>query len=103
MVETSKPFDAWLLLRECELYLSGWRKSIEVPMKIAKHFENNDHISEGLYPRITAHKGHKIAKKRMKTGFGGMISLRIKEGEETALEIVKNCTVFMRSNIIGWC
>ncbi len=37
----------------------------------------------------------------MKTGFGGMISLRIKEGEETALEIVKNCTVFMRATSLG--
>ena len=95
------PFDAWLLLRGMRTLFIRMEKINRSAMKIAKHFENNDHISEVLYPGLTNHKGHKIAKKQMKTGFGGMLSLRIKGGEETALEIVKNCTVFMRATSLG--
>ena len=51
------PFDAWLLLRGMRTLFIRMEKINRSAMKIAKHFENNDHISEVLYPGLTAHKG----------------------------------------------
>ena len=76
-------------------------KHNENALELANWLSDHDKIENVFYPGLNNHKGSEIAKKQMKKGFGGMISLRIKEGEETALEIVKNCTVFMRATSLG--
>jgi cystathionine gamma-synthase len=37
----------------------------------------------------------------MRGGFGGMLSLRVKGGEEAALLVAKRCRVFIRATSLG--
>jgi cystathionine gamma-synthase len=37
----------------------------------------------------------------MSLGFGGMLSMRIKGGEQVALRIVKACEIFIRATSLG--
>jgi len=38
-----------------------------------------------LYPGIESHAGHDVALQQMAGGFGGMLSIRIKQGENAAI------------------
>jgi len=70
-------------------------------MQIATHFLSDKRITEILYPGLSNHPGHNVAKQQMSLGFGGMLSFRIKGGEQAALKMVKACNVFLRATSLG--
>ena len=94
-------FEAWLLQRGMRtLHLRVIRAS-ETALKIAHHFDGHKDVHQVLYPGLPEHPGHSIAKKQMSLGFGGMLSMRIKGGEQVALRIVKACEIFIRATSLG--
>tara|TARA_B110000240_G_scaffold190893_1_gene232696 strand:- start:1956 stop:2516 length:561 start_codon:yes stop_codon:yes gene_type:complete len=94
-------FEAWLLQRGMRtLHLRVIRAS-ETALKIAHHFNDHKDVHQVLYPGLPEHPGHNIAKKQMKSGFGGMLSIRIKGGERAALRVVKACKIFIRATSLG--
>ena len=93
--------EAWLLQRSLRTLFLRVRKSSESAMTIAQHFEGHPKIKAVLYPGLATHPGHDVAKRQMSGGFGGMLSLRVKGDAETALDIVKRCTVFTRATSLG--
>ena len=46
-----------------------------------------------LYPGLPAHPGHEVAAKQMR-GFGGMVSLRLRGGEEAAVRMCGRTRLF---------
>ncbi len=94
-------FDAWLLQRGMRTLFLRVRKACESALAIAEHFEGHANLSAVMYPGLPSHPGHEIAKKQMDGGFGGMLSLRIKGGEDRALTVVKRCRVFTRATSLG--
>src|SRR5690606_24618112 len=54
-----------------------------------------------LYPGLPSHPGHDIARRQMTGGFGGMLSLRVKGGEEAALGVARRCKTFIRATSLG--
>jgi len=95
------PFEAWLLQRGMRtLYLRVQHASANA-MQIATHFLSDKRITEILYPGLSNHPGHNVAKQQMSLGFGGMLSFRIKGGEQAALKMVKACNVFLRATSLG--
>ena len=94
-------FEAWLLQRGMRtLHLRVIRAS-ETALKVAEYFSNHKEIHQVLYPGLSSHPGHNIAKKQMALGYSGMLSLRIRGGEESALKIVKACNIFIRATSLG--
>jgi cystathionine gamma-synthase len=77
------------------------RKASESALAIARHFEGHASLKAVLYPGLPDHPGHEIARRQMDGGFGGMLSLRIKGDQDTALAIVKRCKVFTRATSLG--
>lgn len=94
-------FEAWLLQRGMRTLFLRVRKASESALAIAKHLERHPVLKAVLYPGLPSHPGHEIAKRQMDGGFGGMLSLRVKDGAEQALEIVKRCRVFTRATSLG--
>jgi len=94
-------FEAWLLQRGMRTLFLRVRHSSQSAMAIAMHFEGHEKVEEVLYPGLESHAGHDIAKKQMSGGFGGMLSLRIKGGEDAALAMVGKCRVFIRATSLG--
>ena len=95
------PFEAWLLQRGMRTLFLRVRRSSESAMTIAKQFEGHPNLEAVLYPGLASHPGHEIAKRQMQGGYGGMLSLRVKGGEEGALAVVKKCNVFTRATSLG--
>ena len=83
-------FESWLLLRGMRTLSVRVKTASLNAMKIAEHLQNNDFIEEVLYPGLKNHKDHLIAAKQMVGGFGGMLSFRVKGGENAAKLLASN-------------
>jgi cystathionine gamma-synthase len=57
-------------------------------------------VTEVLYPGLPDHPGHEVAAKQMKA-FGGMVSFRVRGGEEQAVEICNRAQVFTLGESLG--
>ena len=94
-------FEAWLLQRGMRTLYLRVSRSCESALAIAKHFSGHPRVSEVLYPGLADHPGHEVARRQMSGGFGGMLSLRIKGGEEGALRMISRCKVLIRATSLG--
>ena len=95
------PRDASLLLRGLRTLHLRVRESCQSAMKIATHFDQHPAVSEVLYPGLPGHPGHDIAKLQMTGGFGGMLSLRIAEGKEAAINLAARVALWKRATSLG--
>ena len=54
-------------------------------MELANRLSNHAAVAEVLYPGLPHHPGHDVARRQMQGGFGGMLSIRVRGGEEAAI------------------
>lgn len=94
-------FEAWLLQRGMRTLFVRVNKASASALRIAQHFEHHPQLERVLYPGLPSHPGHAIARRQMHGGFGGMLSLRVRGGEEAALAVVKRCRLFIRATSLG--
>ncbi|HEX3809875.1 MAG TPA: PLP-dependent aspartate aminotransferase family protein [Rhizomicrobium sp.] len=94
-------FEAWLLLRGMRTLYPRVRAAVANAQAIAEHFERHPHIEKVLYPGLKSFAGHDIAARQMQGGFGGMLSLRIKGGEQAAIATAANIQIWKRATSLG--
>lgn len=95
------PFDAWLLLRGMRTLFLRVHRAAETALRIAEHFSRHPRIATILYPGLVDHPGHAVAAKQMTGGYGGMLSIRLKDGEAAAMATAANVEVFKRATSLG--
>lgn len=95
------PVEAWLLLRGMRTLPLRIAAACANALSIARRFEGHPKLSHVLYPGLPSHSGHAVAAKQMHGGFGGMISLRLKDGEEAAKSFTAKLAVFKRATSLG--
>lgn len=95
------PFEAWLLLRGMRTLHLRVRAACANALRLATALEGHAEIAQVLYPGLVSHPGHQIAAAQMSGGFGGMLSLRLKGGEQKARETVARAQVFKRATSLG--
>ncbi|NNE63746.1 MAG: PLP-dependent transferase [Gammaproteobacteria bacterium] len=95
------PRDAAELIRGLRtLHLRVHESSLSA-LVLAKHFEPHAAISSVLYPGLSGHPEHELARRQMTGGFGGMLSLRIKGGERSAIKVAANVKLWKRATSLG--
>jgi cystathionine gamma-synthase len=95
------PFEAWLLLRGMRTLHVRVAAACANAMKIAERFEGHPKLSHVLYPGLPSHPGHAVASKQMTGGYGGMMSLRLKGGEQAAKDFTNGLRVFKQATSLG--
>ncbi len=80
------PFNAWLILRGCRTLSLRMNRHSSNAMKVANFLEKHPKIIEVIYPGLTSHPDHEIAKKQM-DNYSGMIGFE--------LESVDDCNKFI--------
>ena len=80
------PFDSWLTLRGIRTLAVRMDRHGENAMRVAEMLAGHPAVSEVFYPGLPSHPGHDIAAKQM-SGFGGMVSFRVRGGEEAAVAV----------------
>ena len=95
------PFESWLLLRGMRTLHLRVAAACANAQAIANRFDGHARLSHVLYPGLASHPGHAIAAKQMTGGFGGMLSLRFREGEPAAIAFTAKLRVFKRATSLG--
>lgn len=94
------PFDAWLVLRGLKTLGVRMDRHNSNAADIVAFLQTQESVSQILWPGLPDHPNHDVAKKQMK-GFGGMVSFRVKAGEQAALDICAKTTVFTLAESLG--
>ncbi|WP_341646345.1 trans-sulfuration enzyme family protein [Thauera sp. SDU_THAU2] len=95
------PFEAWLLLRGMRTLHLRVRAACANALRLATELEAHPAISQVLYPGLPSHPGHAVAAAQMSGGFGGMLSIRLKDGEAKARDVAARVQVFKRATSLG--
>ena len=94
-------FEAWLLLRGMRTLHLRVAAACANAQAIAERFEKHPKLSHVLYPGLGAHPNHAVAARQMHGGFGAMMSLRLRDGEEAAKAFTAKLRVFKRATSLG--
>jgi cystathionine gamma-synthase len=76
------------------------RAAAENAALLASRLSNHACVSAVLYPGLPTHPGHAIAVKQM-SGYGGMLSIRHKAGEQAAISTAARVEVWKRATSLG--
>jgi cystathionine gamma-synthase len=95
------PFEAWLLGRGMRTLFARVDVACRNAQRIAEHFAAHAKVSEVLYPGLPSFAGHEVARRQMRGGFGGMLSIRVRAGEAAAIETAARVEVWKRATSLG--
>jgi cystathionine gamma-synthase len=94
-------FEAFLLIRGLRTLFLRVEQASRNALALAKHFEKHKRLEGILYPGLESHRQHKIAKKQMVGGFGGMMSILVKGNEAQTRAIAGRFKVFTPATSLG--
>jgi cystathionine gamma-synthase len=94
------PFDAWLVLRGIKTLGVRMDRHCANAERIVEFLVEHPAVSDVLYPGLATHPGHAVAAKQMRA-YGGMVSFRVRGGEETALKVCGLVSVFTLGESLG--
>lgn len=95
------PFEAWLLIRGMRTLDLRVHAQAAAAAKLADVLCSHPAISSVLYPGLASHPGHAIAARQMAGGFGGMLSIRLRRGADTAVAVAAGVKVWKRATSLG--
>jgi cystathionine beta-lyase/cystathionine gamma-synthase len=93
------PFDSWLALRGTKTLHLRMPRHDSNGRAIAKYLAEKMGEDKVIYPGLSSHPQHELAKKQMK-GFGGMISVELGT-KERANQVLKKFRVFSLAESLG--
>jgi cystathionine gamma-lyase len=94
------PFDSFLALRGLKTLHLRMKAHCENAGELAGWLEKHPAIEKVLYPGLSSHPQHALAKTQMH-GFGGMISIYLKGGLEAARKFMERTELFACAESLG--
>jgi len=84
------PFNSFLFLQGLETLSLRVQRHVENALEIAKWLEAHEKVEKVIYPGLQSNPHHKLAKKYLSNGFGGVLSFKIKGGLKEADVFINN-------------
>ena len=94
------PFDCFLVLRGIKTLAIRMERHAGNALKIAQFLESHPKVRKVIYPGLSSHPQHELAKRQM-TGFGGIVTFFIKGGLEAARRFLERVKVFSLAESLG--
>ena len=95
------PMDCFLVLRGIKTLHLRMQRHCENGEKVANALRNNPKVKKVYWCGFTDHPGYAVAKKQMR-GFGGMISIELKdESMEAAIKVMSSTKLFALAESLG--
>jgi len=94
------PFDSWLTLRGVKTLAVRMQQHEKNAFSIARFLQTQANVLEVFFPGLETHPGHHIAKKQM-TGFGGVVSFKLKGGLNECNAFFKKLRIFQLADSLG--
>jgi cystathionine gamma-lyase len=96
------PFDSYLVTRGLKTLPIRMKAFMETSLKVAEFLLEHPKIDAVFHPALPSHRTHAIAKKQS-SGHSGLMSFRIKEGNGTGLDFLKNLKLIQNAGSFGGC
>ena len=96
----ASPFASWLVLRGLRTLALRMERHAQNAMIVARALEQHPKVAAVHYPGLASHAGHAIAARQM-SGFGGMLSFRVRGGRGAAIAAVSKAKLFIRATSLG--
>ncbi len=100
MGSVAGPFDAWLTLRGIKTLAVRMERHCDNAERIAEWLSGHAAVETVLYPGLPEHPGHDVAAKQMRR-YGGMVSFRVRGGEQQAVDICNRARLFVLGESLG--
>ena len=100
MGAVSGPLSDWLVLRGIKTLGVRMDRHQANAAQVAEFLLDHPAVASVRYPGLPDHPGHDIAAKQM-SGFGGMVSFRLRDGEEAALKVCDRTRLFTLAESLG--
>lgn len=95
------PFNSFQLLQGLETLSLRVQRTVDNALEIARWLEKHPKVESVNYPGLESSPYHKLAKKYLKNGFGGVLSFRIKAGKEKAAQFIENLELISHLANVG--
>lgn len=94
------PFNAWVLSKSLETLAVRMDRHCSNALKFAQFLENHPDIERVIYPGLSSHPQHELAKKQMSAG-GGLVSCVVKGGLDHARDLLNGLRIFSLTANLG--
>jgi len=94
------PMDCYMLTRSIKTLPYRVRGHVHNAQLLAEFLEKHPKVKQVMYPGLSSHPQHQIAKEQM-TGFGGVLSFCVKGGEIEARRVVNSLNIFAQATSLG--
>ncbi len=94
------PFDAWLTLRGLKTLAVRMERHCDNAEKVVEFLAGHPGVEQVIYPGLEEHPGHAVASRQMKR-YGGIVSFRVRGGEQQALDTCARAEVFTLAESLG--
>lgn len=84
------PFNSFLFLQGLETLSLRVQRSVDNALALAQWLEKHPQVESVNYPGLESSTYHKLAKKYLRNGFGGVLSFTLKGTKELAAKFVDN-------------
>jgi len=95
------PDASWLFLQNLESLPVRMERHCENALKVATYLEKHPKVAWVRYPGLKGDPAHKLAKKYLPNGFGGVVVFAPKDGKEASIKIVDNIKLFSHVVNVG--
>ncbi len=93
-------FDAFLCMRSLKTLAVRMQAHGKNAMAVAEFLSRHPKVERVIYPGLTSHPHHELAKRQM-SGFGGMVSFVIRGGLGQARAFLENVRIFSLAESLG--
>lgn len=95
------PMDCWLVLRGIKTLVVRMKQHLENAQILAERLQNHPAVERVYYPGLPSHEHHELAKRQMR-GFGGVVSICLKNDSREAVNtVIKNLQMVQLSSSLG--
>jgi O-acetylhomoserine/O-acetylserine sulfhydrylase len=95
------PFNSFMLLQGLETLSLRVERHVQNAQAVAEWLEKHPQVEKVNYPGLKSSSNHKIAKKYLKRGFGGVLSFELKGSKEGATKFVDSLQLISHLANVG--
>ena len=95
------PFNSFLILQGLETLHLRMERHAENGMHVANYLQRHSRVNWVLYPGLSSHPTHDMAREYLQSGFGSMVGFGINGGSEAGKKFIENLQLFSHLANIG--
>jgi cystathionine gamma-lyase len=95
------PFDAFLALRGVKTLAIRMERHSSNALQLAQWLQGQPKVAKVHYPGLETHPQHVLARRQMRNGFGGMISIELASDLAGARRFLETCHLFSLAESLG--